>query len=418
MTRRSPLFLPVNWRNVLAYYAQGLVVPGGMLARCHKDLLELAPLRLPLLINEVSGSVAEACAPTPGDFPVILEIDGDVRVCGAELDVAGVSAVVAPAGIIPTSHVSRIHVRSDKDRDEFRARRYRNVDTSRLPVTVTQSLFRGCGPSAEILSAWLRGLPDIEITGGEDLVERQCAAGALTLVLASLPPEAVILEGAGKLLEKVLRYPGSVDIVGLLPDVLAEVGWIGREDDRSVCAAALEVLAQMSGTDPPVASEVLSEMRRLLANRHLSDANLVRAYLDRILAIDRGDVEFTPFRQHGGLRTAKGLLLFLLRPDPAAVKSWLTEDINAEFEVIALAAIFAGIAHRSIGLPSELRGSDALQHLLYDWIASGVNSGDITLPHMLTPTVALQRKAANLMLITSGESRVVLARYERNSNDH
>ena len=58
MTRRAPCFSPSNWRNALAYYAQGLVVPGGMLARCHKDLLELAPQRLPLLIDEslrVSG---------------------------------------------------------------------------------------------------------------------------------------------------------------------------------------------------------------------------------------------------------------------------------------------------------------------------------------------------------------------------
>ena len=50
---------------------------------------------------------------------------------GIELDVGGVPAAIAPAGIIPTSHVSRIYIRSDKDRDEFQARRYRNVDTSR-----------------------------------------------------------------------------------------------------------------------------------------------------------------------------------------------------------------------------------------------------------------------------------------------
>ncbi len=104
--------------------------------------------------------------------------------------------------------------------------------------------------------------------------------------------------------------------------------------------------------------------------------------------------------------------------DPAAAKSWLTEDINAEYEIIALAAIFAGIAHRSTGLPSELCGSDALQHLLCDWIASGVNSGDITLPHAPTPTVTLERKAANLVLITSSGSDAVLARYERESKDH
>jgi hypothetical protein len=418
MTQRSPLFLPVNWRNALAYYAQGLVAPGGMLARCHQDLLELAPRRLPLLIGNVSGSVADACAPAAGDFPVILEIDDNVLIRGAELEVGGTPAAIAPAGVIPTGHVSQVHVRSDQDQEQFQTRRYRNVDTSRLPVAVTSSLFRGGGASAEVLGAWLRGLPDTKRAGGEDLIERQCVTGALMLVLASLPSEAVILEGAGRLAEKILSRPHFSDVVSLLSDVLAETGWIGGEDDLSVCAAALEVLVKMSGSEPPIASEVLSEMGQLLARRQLSDAPLVKAYLDRILAIDRGDVEFMPFRQHGGLKAAKGLLLFLLRPDPAAARSWLTEDINAEHEIIALAAMYTGVAHRSTGLPSELRGSDTLQHLLGDWIASGVNGDDISLPHAPSPAVILERREANLVLATSGKADGVLASYERESDDH
>jgi hypothetical protein len=356
------------------------------------------------------------CAPTPGDFPVILEIDTDLSVRGLELEVSGAPAAVAPAGVIPTSHVNRIHVQSDKDWDEFRARRYGNVDTSRLAMTISQSLFRGSGVSAEALSNWLQGLPDAGAIGWKSLVKRQCAAGALMLVLASLPPEAGILEGAGNLLEKIIGRPDTVDMVDLLPDALAEIGWIGMEDDHAVCQVAVEVLVKISGPEPPVPSEVLVEMRRMLANRNLSDARLVRAYLDRILAINRGDVEFTPFRHTGGLRAAKGLLLFLLRPDPAAVKSWLGEDINAEHEVIALTAIFAGIAHRSTGLPSELRGSDTLQHLLYDWIASGVSSSDITIPHVRTPAVTLLREATGAVPTTSSEADTAMARYEREAD--
>ena len=104
--------------------------------------------------------------------------------------------------------------------------------------------------------------------------------------------------------------------------------------------------------------------------------------------------------------------------NPAAARSWLTEDINAEHEIIALTAIYAGIAHRSTGLPSELRGSDTLQHLLGDWIASGVNGDDIDLPHAPSPAVTLERRAANLVLATSGEADGVLASYESEPNDH
>lgn len=412
MTDGFRLLLPVNWRNALAYYAEGLVVPAGMLTRCHKDLLELAPGRVPLLIDEVSGSVAKMCAPAPGDFPVILEIGGDVSVRGVELDLSGAPAAVAPAGVIPTSYVGPVHVRSARDREEFQARRYRNIDTSGLAVTVTPSLFEGHGASAEILSGWLRGLPSAGAAGAEDFVRRQCAAGALMLVLASLQPEEGIIEGASRFLETVLRCSDISNIGDLLSDALAEIGWVGTQDDRKVCAAAAEVLGNMSGPEPPIPSEVLGEMSQLLASRDLSEANLVRAYLDRILAIVRSDVEFTPFRQHGGLRAAKGLLLFFLRPDPAAAASWQREDVNAEPEVIALAATFAGIAHRSTGIPSELRGSDTLQGLLYGWIASGINSGDIALPHIPTPAVRLVRQSAALVLTVGSEAHSVVARFD------
>lgn len=416
MTDGTRLLLPVNWRNAFAFYARGLIVPGGMLTRCHKDLLELAPRHVPLLIGNVSESVADTCAPTPRDFPVILEIDGDVLVRGMKLNIGGTPASIAPAGVIPTNYVHRVHVRFERDRREFQVRRYRNVDTTRVAVSVTQPLFEGTGVSAETLRNWLRGLPEENTGEGESLVKRECAAGALMLVLASIPPEEGIVEDAGHILEKVLDCPKIADLCDLLPNVLAEVGWISVEDDHCLCAATLKVLMKMSGPEPPVPSEVVGEIRRLLVNSRLSDESLVSAYLDRILAINRGDVEFTSFRQTGGLRAAKGLLLFLLRSDPTAAKSWLEEDINADHQVVALAAIFAGIAHRSTGLPNRLRGGDTLKHLLSDWIASGTGGDDITLPQSPTAAIKLVRGTTSLVLTTGSEDGAVLARYNKNIN--
>ena len=89
-------------------------------------------------------------------------------------------------------------------------------------------------------------------------------------------------------------------------------------------------LMQMSGPAPPVASEVLTKMKGLLAERDLSDRRLVTAHLDRILAINRADITFTPFRQPGGLRAAKGPVLFLLRSDPSSIRTWSDKGINAK----------------------------------------------------------------------------------------
>jgi hypothetical protein len=404
MTERARLLLPVNWRNALAYYAQGLVVPRDALTKYHRDLLELAPRRLPLLTEVISMSVAEMCASTTDDFLVALEIDSGVSASGEELDLEGTRAAVAPIGVIPTSHVSRIHVRSDRDREEFQARRYRNIDTERPRVTVSRSLFRDDGVQAELLSTWLHSLPDPAAFEQRDLIGRQCASGALMLVLASVPPDSGALESAGKLLENVLGRSDARGVLNALAEGLTEIGWISTGDDFSICETALEVLVDMSGPEPPVPSEVLAKVQRLLLSRNLSDARLVAAHLERILAIDRGEVAFTSFRQYGGLRAAKGLLLFLLRPDPAAVRTWLDEDINAEAEVTALAAMFAGIAHRSTGLPDELRGSAVLQHLLFDWIAMGVNGPDIDLPHSTAPVVTLEHRGTDLVLKADGRA--------------
>jgi hypothetical protein len=284
------------------------------------------------------------------------------------------------------------------------ARRYRNIDTERPRAAVSQSLFRDDGVQAELLSRWLRHLPDPGAFEQRDLIGRQCASGALMLVLASVPPDSGALESAGKLLENVLGRSDTRGVLNALAEALAEIGWISTGDDFSICETALEVLVDMSGPEPPVPSEVLAKIQELLLGRNLADGCLVAAYLDRILAIDRGEVAFTSFRQSGGLRAAKGLLLFLLRPDPAAVRTWLDEDINAETEVTALAAMFAGIAHRSTGLPDELRGSDVLQHLLFDWIATGVNGPDIDLPHSTAPVVTLEHRGFDLVLKADGRS--------------
>jgi hypothetical protein len=391
MTEHTRLLLPVNWRNALAYYAQGLVVPCEALAKYREDPLELAPRRLPLITDKISPSVAEMCAALPNDFPVVLEIGSDISVRGDELDFGGARAAVAPVGVIPISHVSRIHVRSHQDEEEFRARRYRNINAEYLPVIVSQALFSGNGVPAESLSTWLRSLPDPGPFKWRTVAEWQSVAGALMLIFASFPDQPGILKDAGKLLESVLTNANTVDVLCVLSEALTEIGWISSGDDLAVCAAALDVLMQMSGPAPPMASEVLTKMKGLLAERDLSDRRLVTAHLDRILAINRADIAFTPFRQPGGLRAAKGLLLFLLRSDPSSIRTWSDEGINAEDEVIALAAVFAGIAHRSTGLPDELRGPDVLQHSLFDWVAAGVNSSDIGLPHSPAVVMRLER---------------------------
>ena len=141
MAERVRLFLPVNWRNALEFYAHGLVLPREDLTKYHSDLLELAPRRLPLVADQISRSVTEICTPSAADFPVALEIDSELSVHGQEMNLGGLRAHSTPTGVIPVSHVNRVHVRSERDREEFQVRRYRNVDTGRLTATVSSSLF-------------------------------------------------------------------------------------------------------------------------------------------------------------------------------------------------------------------------------------------------------------------------------------
>ena len=103
----------------------------------------------------------------------------------------------------------------------------------------------------------------------------------------------------------------------------------------------------------------------------------MEVHLDRIAQLSRGEAALQPFKDRAGMRSAKALLLFLLRPTLEGVRSWdAEEEQNAGREVRDLAGIMAGLVSGYGGLPVELRASPLLDALL-DWAAAGLQPSDV-----------------------------------------
>ena len=224
------------------------MVPCEALGDTREDPLELAPRRLPLITDKISRRRLKMCAALPNDFPVVLEIGSDISVRGDELDFGGARAAVAPVGVIPISHVSRIHVRSHQD-EEFRARRYRNINAEYLPVIVSQALFSGNGP-ADRSARGCAAFPTLARSSGGLSPNGDPVAGALMLIFASFQISQN-LQGRGEIAGERANQCEYRRCALRAIEALTEIGWISSGDDLAVCAAALDVPYADERTCPP-----------------------------------------------------------------------------------------------------------------------------------------------------------------------
>jgi hypothetical protein len=98
------------------------------------------------------------------------------------------------------------------------------------------------------------------------------------------------------------------------------------------------------------------------------------------------------------LRSFRALLLLLLRPHPTGVLSWASEDVNAEPEVLLLAAAMIGVAASSRHLPSSLHVSDQYSCLILRWATTVPGLDQVSAPTR-ADVVSLQRDGRHINLL-------------------
>lgn len=346
----------VDRRNLFSWLSRGLITPPSLTLKYREDEMGRTPDHLSVLPNSPVAS-----APRMRN-PVVVEVLLD----SAEQEFLA-------RGALSAARLTRVVVKDAQDLEELSARIYDGFDPSALNLVVDPELFEeqaaGGGDAAPV---------EAVTYDSEVLRLREAVAGGLAMV------------GHGRLTTATLSAPG--DPLDALVSATVTVGLVSEATDRDLLRTALRAVVDETAESALVATELVSSLGAYVANDSAEER-----YLKRISQLLRGESELD--LRPGGLMAGKALALFLLRPEPAAVQSWVTADLDVEPEVLMLAKLMSGISVRFAGLSVDHRGDAAR---LLDWVASGLTPNDFTSMLPKSPAADLPADA----ITTSSEQAV------------
>ena len=426
----QPIVFLTNRYNLLEILAAGAITPREGYSKYYEDLLALAPGRVPLVRGPLSKALCELVMGGETDvFPVAIEIAPEslsgiskgmdklgallVRAPSGELTKNASSndatiMALAPAQTIPLTAVIRAHFRSDGERREHERRSYENVPMNLVPLEVTPSLFhdgaRGLSVDENIVP-WLESLPAVAGGQAERFERADRIAGALTMVLSTLPGRGEHFEKAAALLNGAVHgnAPGQATPGAkrkssktatkrsgspgpsrrpVLPDWLATLtmgGDVSNADlETRLFHAALTVLTGITRSSGWRPVEILGAVDKKMREGKLSKAeeNTLTPIIAGMRAILRNERELQPFKADTGLEVAKALLLVLLRPDPVKFGTWSRSEYAITDSVWSTAAALVGALAGFKRLPIQLR-NEALVSYFGERSAAELN-GDHT----------------------------------------
>jgi len=363
-----PWYLPAARNNVIGMLSAGLVMPARGLMKYYPDLLSLAPGRIILTSSGARREWFDVGEESRHDIPALVQVH--VQPVGEQIEYEG-SLLVAVAGVIPASRIAAVHFPSDRDADEFLARRYDNFNPDDVRINVAPDLFHDDAlPGRAEIRTWLSSLGEAPRPTTRDITAADSLGGAL-LMLSSCPglsPDELRVRKV--LLERLLFASAETSVEEVVWNALAVPEWLSAdaEPDAVLLAATLTVLGRLAPTTRLGSRRVLADISEEVRSRSSEEA--IGANLARVQSVLKAETELRPLTRRAGLRSAKSLLLFLLRPSPQDVLTWAQEMLGDPFAVLG-AAVLSGFTSGARALPTEFRQrevSEAVANLQADRI--------------------------------------------------
>ncbi|MBW9213234.1 hypothetical protein KV102_00140 [Mumia sp. zg.B53] len=357
------LYLLTNRMNLNAILSSRLVAPRESFQKYYTDLLQQTPGWVPLLREAPTSVQIEAVTTERGaGAPVIVEFPRDV---------AGKLRLDAPVVFVPAVALSRavaIHLPSERDLREHRARGYSNVHAHDELLRVTPELFASetvdtqalIPPKAAPAVDWRR---IDRIRGAVNAAVRAASSGEQLALVAALV-------GAPKLPAAMTVPPwlawSEVDdhnarVIRPQPDRAVP--------DHTVFRAAYEVLGERDVTEAWSPNAVLDAVEARVRKADLADdaTDAMIRNLGRVRSIVNVEVDFEPFRPSArALVSAKALLLVLLRQELDQLLAWSDEETGADDATRVVAAVLAGRLRGLSRESTELRSLE-LDDLTASW---------------------------------------------------
>jgi hypothetical protein len=349
---RRALYYLTNRMNLNGILSSRVVGPRESFKKYYADLLDRCPGWVPLLTEPPGKDLLEAVVAEKGaGAPVIVEFP--VTLAGDQDPSQGV--IYLPA--VALADAVAIHLRSQRDLREHRARSYGNVHPHDELLQVTPGLYAAAPDSVSIQDP---GNPPVvlwnridRIRGAVNAARASASAGEQLAVAASFLGGTGIPESVGvpRWIHWLELDDHSSDGRQAAPDIASP--------DVAGFRAAYDVLGERDVADAWRPNDVLDEIIERIRSIGLAvDANeaLLRN-LERVRAIVNAEVDFEPFRPSArALVSAKALLLVLLRPDLEQLLAWSEEETGADDVTRVAAAVLAGrlrgLARESVSLRS------------------------------------------------------------------
>jgi hypothetical protein len=339
-----PTLIVTNRSNLLDFLSSGLLRPRSAMVKYHPDTLELVNGVVPVVSAPAAAELTELSTEHPTRFPVIVEVDPEaVRPTkDARIGFLQVAALDA---------VRRVHLATVEDREELTARRFDNVDWSRLEYHVTPALFTGGDVTTNDLRQAL-GAEKPRVTPRLFELEDRLGGGRL-LALHAAPRDPIRVEHIARLAFEAPRKRGRRKTTALadwlrLDESLAVYRpvKVAGYDERLFLAAAAVCLASRR-TDSWDGLRLVDEIDRHLdadANLRQDDLARWRKAAERMRAILNATQAFRGFdaREYS---TEAAVLLAALRGGVADVLGWKAEPIGGDPWNVTVAALLIGLVH-------------------------------------------------------------------------
>lgn len=333
------LYFLTNRMNLNGILSSRLVAPRESFQKYYTDLLEQTPGWVPLLRQAPTTTQIEAVTTERGSgAPVIIEFP---------LAVAGKAKPRNPVVHVPAvalSHATAIHLASERDLREHRARGYSNVHPHDHLLRVTPELFEsGNSASYDLAPATTAPTTDWRridrIRGAVNAAVRAAGSGEQLALAAALVGAAKIPPAV-----TVPTWLGWSEIDDhATPDERTEPD--GTEPDHVGFRAVYNVLGDRDVSEAWSPNDVLDSVTAQVRDAALDDAaaDAIIRNLGRVRAIVNVEVDFEPFRPTArALVSAKALLLVLLRQELGQLLTWSQAETGADDATRIVAALLAG----------------------------------------------------------------------------
>ncbi|WP_193605701.1 hypothetical protein [Nocardioides dongkuii] len=369
------LYFLTNRMNLNGVLSSRLVAPRESFQKYYADLLALTPGWVPLLRQAPTSRQIDAVTSERGaGAPIIVEFSPEV----AGKSKSDASVVYVPA--VALSAAVAIHLPSERDLREHRARGYSNVHAHDDLLRVTPELFESEAadpanfkpPNEPADIDWrridrIRGAVSAAVTAastGEQLALVAAMIGASKVPAAfGRPPWLGWAE-----LDDHLRPDSRSRPDSALPDHL-------------VFRAVYDVLGERDVAEAWSPNDVLdaveARVRQAALTTDATDA-MVRN-LSRVRSIVNVEVDFEPFRPSTqALVSAKALLLLLLRQELDQLLAWSDDETGADDATRGVAAVLAGRL-RGLSRESTALRSVELDDLTAAWAVRVARGGSTKL---------------------------------------